>query len=29
MLFDDEDEKLFVSYLATEMVKSEDAPEQK
>ncbi len=25
MLFDDEDEKLFVSYLATEMTKSEDA----
>lgn len=29
MLFDDEDEKLFVSYLAAEMAKSEDTPEQK
>ena len=28
MLFDDEDEKLFVSYLAAEMTKSEDTSEQ-
>ena len=26
ILFDDEDEKLFVSYLAAEMTKSEDMP---
>ena len=29
ILFDDEDEKMFVSYLAAEMAKSEDTPEQK
>jgi len=27
ILFDDEDEKMFVSYLAAEMAKSEDAAE--
>ena len=29
ILFDDEDEKMFVSYLAAEMAKSEDTAEQK
>jgi len=29
VLFDDEDEKVFVSYLAAEMAKSEDTTEQK
>ena len=29
ILFDDEDEKMFVSYLAAEMAKSEDTTEQK
>ena len=29
ILFDDEDERLFVSYLSAEMAKSKDAAEQK
>ena len=29
IIFDDKDEELFVSYLATEMSKSEDTAEQK